>query len=147
MSIIKELLQKRKESGFLFGKQDLVSTYSQIFPPSTSIRGKSVEVDLQGAGEFYSNIPNFSIRSRFAQVGLDFVGIYKKSENLFTGRFLNRGPKVITIDKMTPLGSFYEPSLPSVGINLVNLVENNIEVVNNQIVFADIFWSTDQKYI
>ncbi len=137
MTRIEQLLQARQESGYRYGEHDLVVCEETLLEPFSTNPGKSAGILLQGENPCLSELPLFSVRSRFAQVGLNMTGLHNNGDNTYIGHVVNHGPRPVHIDQDMPFTTLFDPSLAAHGDQLLDAVRHCIEVSENGFVIAD----------
>jgi len=145
MTRIEELLQTRQELGYKYGEKDLVVCDETLLDPFTTTQGDSVRIILSGENPCYSHIPQFSVRSRFAQVGLNMTGLHNNGDNTYIGHIVNHGPRAVRIHENMPLGTLYDPSIAAQGEELIEAVRQSMDVQGNNFILADSHGSVQWK--
>ncbi len=97
-----------------------------------------------------TTLPSFSVRSRFAQVGINLTSIKKVDERTYIGTFTNHGPRPVYVPVNTPLCTLFEPSIPASGEQLLNEVNQNLKIYQDDFIIADKsgneLWQPGQKH-
>ncbi len=149
MSQVEQLLQARKEFGYRYGEHDLVVCDETLLEPFTPGQENAVQVMLQGDNPCFTRLPHFSVRSRFAQIGVNMTTLQNNGGNTYYADLVNHGPRPIRVDQNMPLGTLFEPSIATHGNQLLEAVKHSIDVAGNNFVLADhrgvIQWKPGQR--
>lgn len=137
MNCIEQLLQARRESGYRYGKHDLVVCKEKLIYPFLTNPFQSASILLQGENPCFSQLPLFSVRSRFAQIGLNMTGLHNNGNNTYIGHVVNHGPRSVYIDQGMPFTTLFDPSIAAHGDQLLYAVMNSIKVMEDDFVIAD----------
>lgn len=149
MSHVEQLLQARLETGYRYGEHDLIVCDETLLEPFSTGQENTADIMLQGDNPCLSHLPQFSVRSRFAQIGLNMTGLHYNGDNTYIGHFVNHGPRAVRVDQDMPLGTLFDPSLSTQGNLLLETVRQSLDVAGNNFVIADqrgaIQWKPGQR--
>lgn len=149
MSRIEQLLQARQELGYRNSTNDLLVCDETVVGPLATSQENTIRITLAGENPCFSPLPQFSVRSRFAQIGLHMNGLHSNGDNTYLGHLVNFGPRPVKIGQDMPLGTLYDPSIATRDEDLLQAVKQSVDVSGNNFVLADtkgrIQWKPGQR--